>query len=279
MRPAQSVCFVCSLILSLSVLPSIAQAPASPTPTLQVYSRETNIDVTVLDADGKPVHGLKRSDFTVLEDNNPITLSGFREHRSTDAPAPAPAAESLPPGTFTNQGMPESNLPLNILLLDDLDTPIATQSIVHKQVSDLVDKLAPGTRVAVFSLSGEGRLSLIQGFTSDPQLLKKAAKDVKVQVSPLEDTGQDVISDVPADLTAPASGKMARPVRQQQAKVDPDIECNHASIREKATTAALTEIARYVSGMPGRKNLIWFTGLYPSAMRDKQGVTCYDSRV
>jgi hypothetical protein len=40
----------------------------------------------------------------------------------------------------------------------------------------------------------------------------------------------------------------------------------------------MAEISRYLSGMPGRKNLIWYSGGFPDRMRDKQGSVCYDFR-
>jgi hypothetical protein len=43
---------------------SAAQQQTAAAPTLKVYSRETFVDVTVTDAQGRPVHGLTRNDFT-----------------------------------------------------------------------------------------------------------------------------------------------------------------------------------------------------------------------
>jgi hypothetical protein len=53
--------------------------------------------------------------------------------------------------------------------------------------------------------------------------------------------------------------------------VDPDsdsggnanTEGEHSAIQAQYTLSAMHQIARYVSGMPGRKNLVWFTGSFP----------------
>ncbi len=64
-----------------------SSAPAPGTTTLQVYSRLTVVDVTVTDAKGQPVHGLKESDFTVKEDGKPQPVRNFLEVREDEPPA------------------------------------------------------------------------------------------------------------------------------------------------------------------------------------------------
>src|SRR5208283_504336 len=59
---------------------------------------------------------------------------------------------------------------------------------------------------------------------------------------------------------------------------DQDIECMHAAMRGQYTVTAMNQIARYLSGVPGRKNLIWYTGLFPAWMSNKHGQNCYDLR-
>jgi len=278
-----------TLVLATATLPA-QSPPTASAPTVRVFTREVVVDINVTDAQGKPVHGLTQADFTVQEDGKPISPRSFREHRSdqqdADASQPTPA---LAPNTFANAGPPPAALPLDMLLFDATDTPMATQAAVRQRMAEFVDKLVPGTRLAVFGLSATGQLTLIQGFTSDRDLLKKALKSHKLDlnITPLEDFGQeptDNIAPPPPSTGAPAPRSTAALLAQNKQspqggqKVDLNLECSHASARAAYNEAALTQIARFTSGMPGRKNLIWFTGAFPERMRDKQGSVCYDAR-
>ncbi|HWB32185.1 MAG TPA: VWA domain-containing protein [Acidobacteriaceae bacterium] len=78
----------------------------SATPTIHVYSRETILDVLATDNEGRPVLGLQQSDFTVLEDGKPQPLRSFREYSVAGQSTPPP---QLPPNTYTNaQALPIS---------------------------------------------------------------------------------------------------------------------------------------------------------------------------
>jgi VWFA-related protein len=246
-----------------------------------VNAREVEVDINVTDAKGNFVHGLTLDNFTVLEDGRPMAPRSFGEHRPDQAPAesPAPAKPSLPPNTFSNTVAPETMRPLNILMMDSLDTPIATQSIVKQRMLEFVDKMATGTRVAVFSLSPTGQLSVVQGFTTDPELLKNALKSKKLNlgIPILEDTGQDIHVDIPTSMV-PTQSTTQPNVQPPQVVYDQDVECSHAAEREQYSLTAMNQIARYLSGIPGRKILVWYTGLFPARMGNKHGGVCYDFR-
>jgi hypothetical protein len=55
--------------------------------TLRVTSRETVMDVTVTDAKGRAIHGLKQYDFVVKEDGKPQPVRSFQEFSETTPPA------------------------------------------------------------------------------------------------------------------------------------------------------------------------------------------------
>jgi VWFA-related protein len=251
--PARATCVCCRhltallALFALTAAPSRAQPPNQPQYTLRARVPLTILDVVVTDSKGHPVHGLKQSDFTILEDGKEMTPNSFEEHRSDEATPTTPIQLDLSPDTFTNvtPTQPKSS-PINILLIDNLNTPTSTQQIVRTELLSFVNKLQPGARVAVFGFNFH--LSVLQGFTSDHELLKAAINDKKniALAPPLEDQGQDATNDAPGSITIPC-----------------DTVLEHEASRGQYAITAMKQIARYLSGVPGRKNLIWFAGSFP----------------
>ena len=232
-----------------------AQTPQNsgqPQYTIQARVPLTIVDVTVTDAKGKPVHGLKQTDFTVLEDNQEMKPNSFEEHRTdvTAPTAPVLVKQELPPNTFTNvtPTAPKAG-PLNVLLIDNLNTPTLVQTIVKQQMLRFLDKMPNGTRMEVLSL--DTHLRVLQGFTDDRSLLKAAVAATVPQFERNEDPNQDPAQTEPASL---------------------EEEGTMIATRAENMIGSLKQIARFLGGMPGRKNLFWFTGSvtlqFPPANRD-----------
>jgi VWFA-related protein len=234
--------------------------------TFKSNSRLVVVDVVVTDRNDQPVPGLHREDFQVLEDGQPQSVRFFEEH--TGAAAAAMKTPPLPPNTFTN--IPRTDAPdaLNVLLLDALNTPLQDQSAVHQKMIGYLASIHPGTRLGIFTMSLQ--LRLVHGFTSDPSALLAALNDKKSkggpQASPLLRSGAEINSD------NQIIGQM-----QSLAAVDPGIQASIDALRQfQAETASnqtdarvavtlfeLQQLARYLSGFPGRKNVIWFSGAFP----------------
>jgi VWFA-related protein len=149
-------------------------AQGAVAPTLQLYSRETVVDVTVTDANGQPVHGLTQADFTVKENGKEQAIRSFKE---TDAAeAGMMNAPALEPAVHSNyRGAPASG-PVNILLIDSLNAS-STGMVLHvqRETEKYLKTMPEGTEVAVFSLS-QGGLHVMQGFTPDRELLIGAVR-------------------------------------------------------------------------------------------------------
>ena len=230
------------------------------------------VDVVVSGKHGTPVSGLHKEDFLVSEDGVPQTITSFEEHTG-QPPTQAeerPLSKDTAPNVFTNVPQTPSNGSLLILLLDSLNTPSTDQNRVRNTMLQYLQKLQPGRQVAVFTLGSE--LRCIQGITGDASLLSALANDAKsgLRVDPttlLDSKTQAVadkttvaqLSDAGHGMAQDGFGNIADHVASfQQAQVT-----LLSSGRELMTLDAFLQLARYLSGIPGRKNVAWFSGSFP----------------
>jgi VWFA-related protein len=237
--------------------------PQSGVATLRAGTQLVVVDVVVTDKSQRPIHGLKASDFTLTEENVPQVVKHFEEHTAL-TPADAtkfPSMPKFPPGVFTNYTPQPVNGAVNLLLLDALNTPLKDQFYVRQQLLAYLNATPPGTRIAIFGLTSQ--LTILQGFTSDPAILKAVMSSRLGKNSPLlpdsvggngiQSTTADEMEDMGADATTVAN------LRQ----FDAAQQSFQLQIRVKYTLDAMNQLARYLSSIPGRKNLIWFSGSFP----------------
>ncbi|HEY6412127.1 MAG TPA: VWA domain-containing protein, partial [Edaphobacter sp.] len=253
------------LLLPLALcLVAPAQTPTpQPIPTIKAHTQLVIIDVVVTDSHQNPVHNLKATDFRLLENKDPQQIKAFEEHTALSDTKPRPIPP-MPPGTFTNWTPTPPNSSVNILLLDTLNTPLQDQSFVHDQLKQYLKSSKPGARIAIFGLTTH--LNLLQGFTSDPELLKTAINQKNPQVSPLLDdpvgggTGIQSLSDTVSSFgDAPDIADILSNLQ----RFDAEQQSFQFQLRARYTLDALNQLARYLTGIPGRKNLIWFSGSFP----------------
>jgi VWFA-related protein len=245
-----------------------APSPGAQTTTIRTSSDLVVVDVVASDSQQNPVHKLTAADFTVTEDGKPQTVKIFEEHQ-TQPSAPLPPAPKLAPGMFTNFSIAPENGALNILLLDKLNTPMDAQMVVRDQVLKYLKEMPPGTRVAIFSLTTE--LRLLQGFTSNPEVLRALVEGKKGNGggSPLMNNAMegdapgadDPMLDTMTDTLGndPDAAMMIASFQQFEA----DQAAFQIQLRQRYTLDAFNQLARYMSALPGRKNLIWFSGSFP----------------
>lgn len=250
-------------LLALFVLPLHAQSNSGSTaqnvPVLKTTARAVVVDVVVTDKSGAPVGGLQQRDFSVLEGGKIQAVDFFEEHTATNAP-PA-ALPQLPPNVYSNEPAVAPNEAVNVLLLDSLNTEEADQAYAHKQIEGFIGSLQPGMRVAIYVLNS--RLRLLQGFTSDGTLLRAAieTKGAAPGTTTLSRSRQD-------DLFDKEAVSMAGDAQKGQAQ-ERSIQAYASSERGQTaslTLATLQQMARSLSAIPGRKNLIWFASTFPVAL-------------
>jgi VWFA-related protein len=243
-------------------LPAQTPEPQASIPTLTLNARRVIVDVVVTGKGGKPITGLHKDDFSVTEDGRPQEISSFEEHPD---PQPQPPLPPLPPDVFTNilRTAPTGS-PL-VLLFDSLNTPLADQAYVHKQVLNYLQHLQPGTPTAIFTLGSQ--LRYIQGFTDDPAILRTVAQTLSSgagpELSPLLKTKSDTTTEqvaVAQIASTPSMAAMATALQQFQAEQTSSQDSSRALI----TLDALQQLAHYLAGIPGRKSIAWFSGAFPA---------------
>lgn len=282
-------------ILSAAFLAAVASShtgaqstPAQPQTTIRTNADLVVLDVTVSDGQQNPVHHLAATDFTVLENGKPQTVTAFEEHEA-GSPAPLPPAPRLAPGAFTNESAAPQEGTLNILLFDQLNTPTTAQADVRAQVLQYLKEAPGGTRMAIFSLTTE--LKLLQGFTTNPDLLRALVEGKKgnsgasaVMNDPTHGGGDQPGSDdtytnnmramlnqaVSPNNPGAAANMAAAMVSLQQ--FESFQQSLQLQIRVHYTLDALNQLAHALSGLPGRKNLIWFSGSFPLSILPEPGL-------
>ncbi len=264
--PLFTGCCIC--LLSARLFAQTAVPDASGHLVFKANARTVIVDVVVTGRDGKAVQGLHQQDFEVAEDGHPQQVTFFEEHKS---PPQGPASlPDLPPNIFTNIPRVKPVDSVSVLLLDSLNTPLSDQSVVHAQILHYLQGVRPGRRIAIFTLGNQ--LRYIQGFTADPAVLMAALNKLKSgagpQTSPLLKTNSQETAEQAA-LAQIAEAEEASPsvafqrALQRLQQYTAEQQSVRTDQRVELTLDAFQQLGRYLAGIPGRKNVIWFSGSFP----------------
>ncbi|HLJ76557.1 MAG TPA: VWA domain-containing protein, partial [Acidobacteriaceae bacterium] len=236
-----------------------AQAGQGAVPLFRTNANLVMVDVVVRSRQ-QPVEGLKQPDFHISENGREQKITVFEEHRATDA-VEAVKAPQLPPHMFTNFPHYQLTSAANVLLLDGLNTPLSDQVYVRRRMLQFLGTIPPGTRIAVFTLGTT--LRMITGFTTDAAEVAKALGPGKghAERSALLDPDFDEVANQQLDL-ANALGLSDLAISSMKQFVS-DNQNFAVGLREEVTLDALDQMARYLSTIPGRKNLVWFSASFP----------------
>ena len=227
----------------------------------QANARIVVLDVVVSGKNARPVSGLDKKDFLVSEDGHPQTITNFEVHTGAQPLQANPTV--LQQNIYTNIPRIQQSDSLTVLVLDSLNTPLDDQTHVRTQMLKYLKKLPAGRRMAIFALGTQ--LRLLQGFTDDPALLTAAINNQKngKQVSPLLQTNAEAAATQETiDALRVHAAEAAAAMQQFSAEED----STRSEVRLKLTLQALQQLARYLGGMPGRKNVAWFSGGFPMVL-------------
>lgn len=240
---------------------------AADEPKVEFRSQSVLVQVPVVitDKSGKHLHGLTKEDFSVFENGKPVSVSVFEELTANSTPITAPAA---PQGQFRNLTL-EGPQPHNVVViaLDTVNTPFLDQAYGrHELIKFLAKNLEPGQVLSLMLITSQG-LKVVQGLTGDPTRLMQALKKASGEVSQIETISTDAQADAATGSIPSASFS---PYGDPFDAIDAFMEHGDAVEAQfmqqnaiETTMNAFLGIAQSLSGVPGRKSLIWATGGFP----------------
>jgi len=266
--------FAAVAVQSQTPAPTQPATPDSATvPVFKANAQTVVVNVVVTGRDGKPVHGLPRDRFLVAEDGHQQAITSFEEHSGAAVDAAGfTNVPKLPPNFFTNVPRVQPNDALTVLLLDSLNTPVVDQAHVREEMKRYLQNPIRNRRIAIFTLGSH--LRLIQGFTDDPGALAAALKTLKNGSGPQNSDLLQTRADSTLMQTAvsqiatsdPNGGPTAAEAAAALAQFFSEQTSSQTSLRISMTIDAFQQLARYLSGIPGRKNVAWFSTSFPLAI-------------
>ena len=158
----------CSCVSAQTSAPDGASPPDGF--KLKVASRLVIEDLTVTDRAGKPVTGLPRSAFHLLDNKAPQQPLDFEES-TPDGPG------VVDTGTLhSNRSVVRNDATLVALLIDPMSIELQDQMYLRVQTLRFLETVSSGTQVAVFRANNRGVPVLLQSPTADHALLRAAVE-------------------------------------------------------------------------------------------------------
>ena len=237
--------FLC-FALAISLL---AQQPQAPDPVFRASSNLVLVTVFARDKQGKPLTGLKKEDFTLLENGRPQTISAF-DFQNIEGAAAAPPVQALvnrPEPTATTPAAAElqgsqrfRDRRLLVLYFDWSSLPPADQVRAKDAAEKFIrEQMTPADLVSIVSFSS--KLKVDQDFTADKDLLleliQKFQSGVMSELAANSDAGADTSDDA--------------------AFAADETEFNIFNTDRKL--GALEDTARRLAALPEKKALIYFS--------------------
>lgn len=283
-RPLFRLC-----LLAWAALPAMAQEEMPPlTETLEL--RVVNVDVVVVDRQGEPIRGLTRDDFELFEDGQPVEITNFFTYADAVEPtrgaSDSVASEPVEVGAQPRaaQTAPSAREPLVLAIyLDENNVPPFARERILRDLEPVLEEWSASSDQFVY-VRRANRLLVEAGPTSDPSAIVRAlSKDmatprgVEVQLEfqrALAALESEYMACYNSGWCNPCTNGfqalvgLARRYAQEQL----------ARIEEASFAAA--DVVRVLSGVPGRKAMLYITEALPQqpglAMFNMLGQLCPD---
>lgn len=264
-----------ALVLVLTTIPVLAQAPNPPTPAgqtvpsapatqdddvVRITTNLIQLDVKVTDQEGRPVPDLTVEDFEIQENKKTQKISNFSYITTV---ATSPTAEPVKPAAPVKNGPPTPPVPpaalrpeqvrrTFALLVDDLGLSFESSHYVRRALRKFLDNsMQPGDLVAILR-TGSG-VGALQQFTTDRRQLNAAIE--RIRWTPRGRAGMAAFAPLQGAASAPQTGNSP----DDSSDEDTNVDLLRAQNSVVGTLGALRYVVNGLRDLPGRKSVVLFS--------------------
>lgn len=246
----------------------LADGPAAKPLVFKSASHYVLVPVIVTDDKGRPVEGLAKEAFTVLENAKPQAIASFQEITAAAVPMRRVKVQPAPTGMAyelsnryesSNPALSASPRRLTVIALDLINTPPQNQlQACNAMLKLLPEGIDGNSLIRLVVVRGSG-VSIIHDFTDDPRALMGVVRKLSVAVH--ENRSEEISRKDLLLLFNSIDLSDREEVRMydayKRAIEELDVEQQRHSIAD--VMKGFEFVAQSLAGLPGRKSLIWLT--------------------
>jgi VWFA-related protein len=268
-----SACALFAQVQKPNTTASTAENQHPLPPTFKSQTTLVEVPAVITDKHGKQIHGLKQEDFQVFENGKEKKIAVFEEVTASNERIPAGNRAA---NTFSNVTVnAQDRHALTIILLDQINTPFLDQFSGRQQLIKFLAASLDSSQPFGLMILGRNGVQKVTDFTQDPSSLIAAVKKLNNEMPAM----QGFSIDAQAMAATQSIDEITTYSLQHDWSPNPGDRLRRFALgadavnarfrQERAledTMAAFLSIAWSLSGIPGRKSLVWATGSFPFYM-------------
>jgi VWFA-related protein len=247
------------------------------------FKSQTNLVLVPVEVrnHGQHVPNLDRDKFTMLQDGKPQKVAVFDEVRTTTEHLKRAA---VGPGEFSNefQGSP-ATARYTIVAIDRINTTTFDMQRLRQGLLKFLDQVADSGEPIRLIAINPTNIEVVQDFTTNPRAIAMALEGTKTAAGKVSDNSHALNESldyldavISQNTTGDNAGAMVGVFLAQldniKAMEQQSIAFQQRSSRINSLEA-LQMVAKTLTGLPGRKSLVWASSGYPFGISVREGRT------